>query len=241
MVRRENGPKDLGRKATDARRSQQEMYESLDDLREAAEEGSLSKDELEDKIGNIEDRFGIFIESAEEDYDTVSEFADSFADEFNSINFHYHEGGSEDSDISRRKLLGYTVGGAAAATGGVGIIGTLLGWGDTGSGQTNSQTTKASITNVDQIGSYLEDRVIGNEMLSAEANWGDLLSDYDSESGEFFPESDRSLEGIDVTLDPSNHSEYGLSMGINGESEYETRVLREDKAAEDALEYFGEL
>ena len=114
-------------------------------------------------------------------------------------------------------------------------------WATNESGQPSNQVTKASITNVDEIGNYLEDRVEGNEMLSAEANWGDLLSEYDNGSGEFFPGSDRSLEGIDVTLNPNGHSEYGVSMDINGKTEYETRTLREDKAAENALEYFGEL
>lgn len=112
-------------------------------------------------------------------------------------------------------------------------------WATNESGQPSNQVTKASITNVDEVENYLEDEVMGNEMLSAEANWGDLLRDY--EDGEFFSESDRSLEGLDITLNPNGHSEYGVSMAIDGKTEYETRTLREDKAAENALEYFGEL
>lgn len=136
----------------------------------------------------------------------------------------------------------FVVGLLAAA--GIGAGGTYLGTQNSSTGdstQPSNQVTNASITNIDEIGSYLEDRVMGSDMLSAEANWGDLLSEYDSESGEFFPGSDRSLEGVDITLDPNGGSEYGVSMGINGETEYETRPLREDKAAENALEYFGEL
>lgn len=145
----------------------------------------------------------------------------------------------ESNSFGRRDAIKYGGSGILATILGVGAAGEILGWGDTGSGQPSNQVTKASITNVDEIGNYLEDRVKGNEMLSAEANWGDLLSEY--EDGEFFPESDRSLEGLDVTLNPDGHSEYGISMDINGKTDYETRTLREDKAAENALEYFGEL
>lgn len=143
--------------------------------------------------------------------------------------------------LTRRQAMGIGAAGVLSTIGGIWAVGEHEGWGDTGSGQPSNQVTKASITNVDEIGNYLEDRVEGSEMLSAEANWGDLLSEYDNESGEFFPGSDRSLEGIDVTLNPNGHSEYGVSMDINGKTEYETRTLREDKAAENALEYFGEL
>lgn len=140
MVRRKDDPEDLGRKAADARISQQEMYDSLNDLRETAEEGSISKDDLEEKIGNIEDRFGIFIETAEEDYDTVEEFASSFSDEINSVHFHYHEpdtgdeGDSKDPESTGRRGYLRQLGLLGAGVIGVASIGELLGWGDTGSG-----------------------------------------------------------------------------------------------------------
>jgi hypothetical protein len=150
---------------------------------------------------------------------------------------------SRGNGLTRRQAMAIGAGGVLATVGGIWAVGESEGWGDTGtsSGRSGSNVSSASITNVNQIGSYLEDEVMGNDMLSAEANWGDLLNEYDSESGEFFPESDRTLEGLDITLNPDSHSEYGVSTGINGKTEYETRPLREDKAAESALEYFGEL
>lgn len=91
MVRRENDSEDIGRKATDARRSQQQMYESLTELAETYEDGRLDSDEFMDKVGNLEDRFGLFIEGAEEDYDTVDEFARALNEDVSSVSFHYHE------------------------------------------------------------------------------------------------------------------------------------------------------
>lgn len=106
MSRRENDPEDLGRKATDVRRSQQQMYESLNELAETYEEGGIDSDEFMDKVGNIEDRFGIFIEGVEEDYDTVDEFASALNEDITSVSFHYHEAeGNEFGEYEPSGLL----------------------------------------------------------------------------------------------------------------------------------------
>ncbi len=98
MTRENNDPADLGRKATDARRSQQQMYDSLGNLAEAYEQGSIDADEFMDRVGDVEDRFGVFIEGAEEDYDTVDEFARELNEDITSVSFHYHEAEPSDPD-----------------------------------------------------------------------------------------------------------------------------------------------
>ena len=103
--------------------------------------------------------------------------------------------------------------------------------------------SQAEISDIGRVSDYLETEVIGNRMLSSEDNWGDLLNIYDEESGEFFADSDKTLNGIDITLneDPGERSEYGARIGIGQEEEYVTEVLEEDKAAESALKFFGEI
>lgn len=100
--------------------------------------------------------------------------------------------------------------------------------------------TEITVTDVDRIAGYLEDVVQGSELLSADRNWGDLMNVYDFEEGVFFPDSDRTMEGLDIISNeaPGEHSEYGVSMGIDGDIEYDTRTLKDDRAAESALEYF---
>jgi hypothetical protein len=99
---------------------------------------------------------------------------------------------------------------------------------------------EVEVEDSDLIAGYIEDEVEGNPLLSAERNWGDLLSQYDFEEGEFFSDSDRSLNSIEIIYDenPREHSEYGVTVNINGDNEFDTRTLKDDKAAENALNYF---
>lgn len=103
-------------------------------------------------------------------------------------------------------------------------------------------TVEQSISNLGQIGNYLEDEVTGNRMLEQE--WRSLLSNYRPESGEFFPDEDITLESIDVVYDssPGGNSGYRTVAALNGKSQKSDWIYFEhDETAEDAVEYFGEL
>ena len=150
--------------------------------------------------------------------------------------------GDSGIDHNRRKT-GAAVGGFLAGGALVGSAADYLN-GDGTSVQSpgTSSVVELTVSDVDRIGSYLEDVVQGNELLSAERNWGDLIQDnvYDFDEGVFFPDSDRTMEGLEIIFNeaPGEHSEYAISMGIDGDIEYDTRTLKDDRAAESALEYF---
>lgn len=147
--------------------------------------------------------------------------------------------GEPDVDHNKRKTViatgGFLAGGALT-----GSAADYLNGDGAAAGSSGGQVVESTISDSSRIGSYLEDEVQGDELLSAQRNWGDLLNQYDFEEGEFFPDSDRTLEGIDIIHNgsPGEHSEYGVTMGIGNETEYDTRTLKDDKAAESALEYF---
>lgn len=142
-----------------------------------------------------------------------------------------------DPKYTRRHVLGALGLGAATTAAGAGVMAATLN--DSGS---DTGTLEANVSNTGEIGSYLEDAVIGNEMLEQE--WGSLLANYDAESNEFFPDEDINLESIDVVYDdsPGGNSGYRTTADLNGRSQKSDWIYFEhDETAKNALEHFGEL
>lgn len=86
MVRQHDDPEDLGRQATDARHSQEEMYENLSDLETAVfdtlvEGYDMALDDAYDAVREAEHRVGDALEEQEDNYDTVAQFAEGLQEE----------------------------------------------------------------------------------------------------------------------------------------------------------------
>ncbi|MFP4038369.1 MAG: hypothetical protein ACLFTA_01140 [Candidatus Nanohaloarchaea archaeon] len=236
MPRRENDPDDLGRKATDARRSQQKMYNQLENLGQAFEDGRVSPDEFIDEIGNLEERFGVFIEQAGHDYDTVEEFARTLNEDVTSVSFHYHEDDANEGITRRKALTG--LGLTAAGVGSVAAIGEYLGWGAAGEGY---ESAVGTVEDEKVVESYVEDVLIEGsrtgDLQDIDDDWSTLANTY--EEGVFDEDSDFEFESIKVILDKSpDSSEYEIESSVNGNSRVvEQRIS--DTAAEHFLDYAG--
>ncbi len=86
MVRQHDDPEDLGRQATDARHSQEEMYDNLSDLETAifdtlVEGYDMALDDAYDAVREAEHRVGDALEEQEDNYDTVAQFAEGLQEE----------------------------------------------------------------------------------------------------------------------------------------------------------------
>jgi len=82
MSGRENDPDSLGRKAQETRQSQEEMYGSLEDLKDQILDEADDEEEAENLINNLETRIGMLLEDTETTYDTVREFSEDLKERY---------------------------------------------------------------------------------------------------------------------------------------------------------------
>lgn len=228
------------------------VLSQLDSIQSVAEINGLSAERVEALAGdNYEDAQELYddfleLREAVHERDEVDHrMLNEVNNSLRNINSALEDVQQEDYSykITKREAIGWA-GGLLAAVSGAAFFGASLGDDDEDSRPSDSPDPNLQVTetisNIDRVGDYLEDEVQGSSLLSAERNWGDLMAVYDFEEEEFFSDSDRTLEEIEIIYnqDPGEHSEYGVSMGIDGGTEYDTRTLKDDRAAESALEYF---
>lgn len=156
--------------------------------------------------------------------------------------------GSEEIEdrVTKRNFL-RAVGAGATGFAGLYAIGVadLLGVDNRSSSMASSDeqnSVEYTISDTEEIGNYLESDVIGNQELEQE--WTGLLSNYDPESGEFFPGEDIELESIDLVYDdrPGEDSGYRITSELDGQTQRsDWEIFEHDETAEEALEYFGGL
>lgn len=141
--------------------------------------------------------------------------------------------------MSRRALLAGGAGLFATAAFGGAYLGTRDS-DTTGSQTTDFQMVEASISDVEGLGNYLED--LSSRELQ---EWSALANQYDESSGEFFPDQDINLQGIDLIYneDRGEKSGYRTNAEIAGDEEQYSvwQWFEHDETAKDALEHFGEL
>lgn len=186
-------------------------------------------------------------EDLEEDYeefaDVVTEYlmkdhssADERALKLMEIEDTVDEVLEKNRKITRRRFLG-----GAALVGGLAAGGALLGSnsGDSTQQQEDYVVNEATINNTAEIGNYLEG--LTSRM---QEEWSALVNVYDEESGEFFPDQDINLNGVDIRYreDPDIDSDYRINSEIEGNLDRsDWQPFEHDETAEDALEHFGEL